>query len=194
METDNGKSHTDVEQSIKWSWIPAEIGISWIYDPQQRLRRVKKNRLFVGVTGAQGVGKSTFAANLRMQLEQLIDVPIYLIDGLGEKLKNKNIPFGSAATPDSIAAAYSIHIQRELDAPSGIIVLDRCIIDAIAYVRSLRVTSSQQTELFEVITRCRAADLDLLVHLQMTHPSHSQQQTTKAPNSERKLELRSSKP
>ncbi|GAB6970549.1 hypothetical protein JCM16408A_12970 [Methylobacterium phyllosphaerae] len=105
-----------------------------------------------------------------MQLEQLIDVPIYLIDGLGEKLKNKNIPFGSAATPDSIAAAYSIHIQRELDAPSGIIVLDRCIIDAIAYVRSLRVTSSQQTELFEVITRCRAADLDLLVHLQMTHP------------------------
>lgn len=114
------------------------------------------------------MGKSTFCERLLGCLNCRTNLPATVMRGLGMELKKRGIPYGSAATPDGIAAAYSIHIRRELDAPTGIVILDRCIVDALAYVRSLALTSPLQTALYEDVSFARAQSLRLVIHLEMT--------------------------
>ena len=90
-----------------------------------------------------------------------------LLGGLGDRLKELGIPFGNAATADSVAAIYAAHLERELAAPNGIVLLDRCGVDALAYVRCLSVNSSQELALYTALSATMCRSLDMVIHLKM---------------------------
>ena len=126
------------------------------------------NTTVVGITGGQGVGKSTFAAGLRAWLTDAGQTDVTLVGGLGDRLRASGIPFGSAANAHSIAAIYCAHLERELALPVGIVILDRCCVDALCYVRALRVTDKSLDALYGMISRVMARRLALVIHLEMT--------------------------
>jgi predicted ATPase len=135
----------------------------------QRVERVAgiPVRTLVGITGGQGVGKTTFGSALLAQLREASGVESTLIAGLGEHLRTLNVPYGKEATARSIAAIYAAHLERELGKPTGIVLLDRCCVDALAYVRALRVTCDAESLLYDRVSRTMAVSLDLVIHLGM---------------------------
>jgi predicted ATPase len=122
----------------------------------------------VGITGGQGVGKSTFAAGLQSWLADASRADVTLVAGLGARLQASGVPFGSAADARSVAAIYCAHLERELALPVGIVILDRCCVDALCYVRALRVTDPSLDALYRMISRAMARRLALAIHLEMT--------------------------
>ena len=124
--------------------------------------------VIVGITGAQGVGKSTFSRALRDALPAFCDTKIDLIDGLGQSVRELGIPVGSDSSAKSIAAIYIAHLRRQRLAPNGIIILDRCAVDALAYVQCLNITSPVVTALYREVSALMLKELDLAVHLEMT--------------------------
>lgn len=125
--------------------------------------------IFLGITGAQGVGKSTFCRSLHAALSERINfTSVSVLEGLGDSLKASGIALGSAADDQSVAAVYCAHLYRELNAPPGVHILDRCAIDALAYVRCLNVTSEIMSKLYAHISATMAKRLKFVVHLEMT--------------------------
>lgn len=122
----------------------------------------------MGVTGGQGVGKSTFADGLRSWLVDARRANVTLVGGLGDSLRASGVPFGSAADARSVAAIYSAHLERELALPEGIVILDRCCVDALCYVRALGVTDPSLDALYGMVSRTMARRLALAIHLEMT--------------------------
>jgi predicted ATPase len=78
------------------------------------------------------------------------------------------IPVGSGSTPDSIAAVFASHLQRQREVECDLNVLDRCVIDALAYVRVLNVTSPVQTKMYEELAKTMACALNFVVHLDLS--------------------------
>ncbi len=125
--------------------------------------------ILVGVTGAQSVGKSTFANGLARHLRSVQDRPVTLLEGLGERVRSLGIVVGSASSTDSIAAVYSAHLEREHAlSEGGIVIMDRCSVDALAYVRVLNVNSEIEKSLYENVTRLMARNISLVIHLEMS--------------------------
>lgn len=119
------------------------------------------------MTGAQGVGKSTFCNTLARELKEACEV--HVLPSIGEGLKKRGIPFGSAATSASVLAIYCAHLERERMSPQqGLIILDRCAADALCYTRSLAVNSDIEIGLLTETSHLMAKDLDLIIHLEMT--------------------------
>lgn len=75
---------------------------------------------------------------------------------------------GSASTSDSIAAVWTAHLERESTASDGIVLLDRCVIDALAYTRSLAVNSPIERRLYEAVAKTSFKRFGLVVHLTMS--------------------------
>ncbi len=90
-------------------------------------------KFLIGVTGAQGVGKSTFCQALRNRLAE--EGPVILLDGLGDRLKLAGVPLGRHSDAATIAAVFAAHLDRETEAGPGLAILDRCLVDALAYPR-----------------------------------------------------------
>lgn len=126
------------------------------------------DRRLIGITGAQGVGKSTFAADILKELEGAGTSPICLMAGLGERMADLGIPLGSQATATTIPAVYAAHLERELAAPRGITILDRCVVDALAYTRCLGVLGATDLRLYEAVSAVAARSLSLVIHLQLS--------------------------
>lgn len=122
----------------------------------------------IGVTGAQGVGKSTFCNKLHSSLLAVESRPIYLLNGLGNSIRALGFEVGSAAGGDSIAAVFAAHIKREVNAKHGLNILDRCVVDALAYVRVLQKTSPALDALYEQVSALSAASLSLVIHCEMS--------------------------
>jgi predicted ATPase len=129
---------------------------------------LKREATFIGVTGAQGVGKSTFCAKLRSVLAERANANVALADGLGEQIRALGFQVGSGADAQSVAAVFGAHMLRERNAPAGLFILDRCAIDALAYVRSLGVNTAIEKKMYEEIARSMAERLALTVHLEMS--------------------------
>ncbi|WP_017958719.1 AAA family ATPase [Rhizobium leguminosarum] len=127
---------------------------------------VAARKLFVGVTGAQGVGKSTFCTRLADELTRISAVQVTLLNGLGEDIRRKGITVGSAARADAVAAIYCAHLARARAASNGIFIFDRCAVDALAYVRVLKNTGQVYARLYEEISWLMATQLDYVIHLQ----------------------------
>ncbi|MFC6049480.1 AAA family ATPase [Methylobacterium hispanicum] len=131
------------------------------------MENIKSNgSLFVAVTGAQGVGKSTFAQKIYEQTERLPSTTACLLNGLGQSIRAFGIPVGSAASADSIASVYAAHIERERKVKADIVVLDRCAIDALAYVRCLSKTSKSLSNLYEQVSASMFRNISLVVRLE----------------------------
>lgn len=126
-------------------------------------------RLKLGITGGQGVGKSTFCAQLSKQLEEHGLGPVHFVPSVGDLLKRSGTPFGSEATSSSVLAIYAVHIERERLCPNdGIILMDRCAADALAYTYALALNSEVEVRLLRGLSYILAKDIDLIVHLEMT--------------------------
>lgn len=122
-------------------------------------------RYFLAVTGAQGVGKSTFCQKLVKRLRQAGQVNVQLLDGLGESVKAMGVPLGSASTPETIFAVWTTHLEREHSAEVGLTILDRCVIDALAYTRVLAVSTPLQLRTLEKTAVLASRDIELVIHL-----------------------------
>lgn len=58
-----------------------------------------------------------------------------LLDGLGDRLKLAGVPLGRHSDAATIAAVFAAHLDRETEAGPGLAILDRCLVDALAYPR-----------------------------------------------------------
>lgn len=127
-----------------------------------------ERRLTIGITGAQGVGKSTFCEKLATALRQHMAAPISILPSIGEGLRRQGISYGSAATAESVLAIYAAHLERGREAPAGgIQLLDRCAVDALCYTRALGLNSAAEVRLLTEVSHAMAAELDFVVHLTM---------------------------
>lgn len=124
--------------------------------------------VFVAITGAQGVGKTTFATRLGEFIATRITCNVDVLGGLRERMEALGVNLGSASTAITIPAVYASQLERELDARPGLAILDRCVVDAIAYTRALKVTDNLQLRLYEAITSIAAKNILLVIHLQLT--------------------------
>lgn len=88
-----------------------------------------------------------------------------LLDGLGESVKAMGVPLGSASTPETIFAVWATHLEREHSAGLGLTILDRCVIDALAYTRVLGVSTPLQLRTLEKTAVLASQGLNLVVHL-----------------------------
>ncbi|MCO7727050.1 ATP-binding protein [Brucella intermedia] len=129
---------------------------------------ISRKQLFVAVTGAQGVGKSTFCERLRLEVENLIGEPVALLAGLGEQVRSQGIVVGSEATEAGVAAIYAAHMLRERNAPPGIVILDRCAVDAAAYVRGLPSIPWAHRALYHETSWLMSRRLSYVAHLTRT--------------------------
>lgn len=121
------------------------------------------------ITGAHGVGKTTFSEALLKELPSRGVRNASLLTGLGPALRAAGVPLGSSSNSDTIAAVWAGHLQRERqEASDGLVLLERCAVDAIAYTRALRVTSSVQTQLYEEVGALMSKRIDLVVHLKLS--------------------------
>lgn len=125
--------------------------------------------ILVGVTGAQGVGKSTFCRNLVEALRREELGEIHLASGLGDAVRAREISIGRHSSSETIAVFYTEHLRREREA-TGITVLDRCAVDALAYTRALGVTDSVQLALYEEISALMISKLSVVVELEVGGP------------------------
>lgn len=121
----------------------------------------------VGVTGAQGVGKSSFCRRLIEDLQER-KLKVSLLDGLGDSVRSLGIPVGSGSTSDSIAAVFASHLRREREVACDLNVLDRCVVDALAYVRVLNKTSAIQGKMYEELSKTMARSLNFVIHLRLS--------------------------
>lgn len=127
----------------------------------------KQETILVAVTGAQGVGKSTFCSAVLASL-RASDRQVHLISGLGEKLTAQGYRLGKSADEAAVAAVVLEHLTRERTAPPGIVILDRCLIDMLAYVRTLKVTHPPLLDVYEEIVRTLAPKIRLVLFLEMS--------------------------
>ena len=123
--------------------------------------------LLIGVTGAQGVGKSTFCKNLLVSLRASTE-SVELLEGLGARVAAMGFPLGSASTPASILAVFAAHLERESTASKGLVLLDRCVVDALAYTRALGISSEVERRVLEQVCVLSAERLSLVVHLELS--------------------------
>lgn len=129
---------------------------------------IEKRQLVIVVTGAQGVGKSSFCQKLFGRISDQTELTVELLDGLGDKVKASGVPVGSHSTADTIAAIFAAHIERERLAKSTVVLQDRCLVDALAYLRLLKLTTPAQTELCEEIAKALVPRITLIIHLTLS--------------------------
>ncbi len=124
--------------------------------------------LKIGVTGGQGVGKSTFCAKLHKALSARTSTPVSILPSIGEGLKRQGISYGSAASAESVLAIYTAHLERmRASSGIGIEILDRCAVDALCYTRALALNSATEQHLLTELSHLMAAQLDLVIYLRM---------------------------
>ena len=131
-------------------------------------RMTENDRFIVAITGAQGVGKSTFCAKLLTALDTAGLGSFRLIDDLRNRLELTGVPFGSGSTPETIHAVWVVHLERQVVSGNERTLLDRCVVDALAYTRVLAVSSDLEQRLFEQIGRLALSRLNLIIHLRLS--------------------------
>jgi len=129
---------------------------------------MKDRTLFIGVTGAQGVGKSTFCRNFVAALRSGNRRGVTLLDGIRASIQAMGVPFGSESTSETIFAVWTAHLERESRISDAIVVLDRCCIDALAYTRVLNISTPLERRMFEQIAALACGRLDLVIHLRLS--------------------------
>lgn len=78
------------------------------------------------------------------------------------------IPVGSGSTPETIFAIWACHLEREEAMTGDLAILDRCVVDALAYTRVLGLNSEVELRVLEQTAKLAARRLDLIIHLKLT--------------------------
>jgi len=125
-------------------------------------------RFVVAITGAQGVGKSTFCRELASTLRTTLGEDVPLLDDLGATVAAMGVPLGSSSTTQTISAVWTTHLEREDGAPGGLVLLDRCVVDALAYTRVLDLGTELDRRLLEAVGRLASSRLGVVIHLRLS--------------------------
>lgn len=128
----------------------------------------RRNPILVAVTGAQGVGKSTFCREIVRLLHLTGHGDARLFEGLGDRVRAMGIPLGSTSTSDTIFAIWASHLEREAAIVEGLAILDRCVIDALAYTRVLGLNTDLELRTLEQVARLDVQRLGLVIHLKFS--------------------------
>ena len=128
----------------------------------------KDDRHLIAVTGAQGVGKSTFCEKLAVALQERAQKTVRLMAGLGQRLTAIGVPLGSNSGLNTIPVVFAAHLERQLEAANSIVIFDRCVVDALAYTRCLHLVDAFQLRLYEAVAALSAREISLMVHLRLT--------------------------
>ena len=83
-------------------------------------------------------------------------------------MRAMGITVGSGSTPNTIFAIWASHLEREDALTGDLAVIDRCVVDAMAYTRVLSLNSDLELRLFEQIAKLAVRRLDLVIHLEFT--------------------------
>ena len=147
-------------------WPHRKFVILGFYDETDPMSRCPP--FLVAVTGAQGVGKSTFCHEIVRLLHLTGHRDARLYDGLGDRVRASGIPLGSTSTRDTIFAIWASHLEREAEIIDGLAILDRCVIDALAYTRVLGLNTNLELRVFEQVARLDLQRLSLVIHLEFS--------------------------
>lgn len=127
-----------------------------------------ERKFIVAITGAQGVGKSTFCRELASTLRTMLGEDVLLLDDLGATVSAMGVPLGSSSTKQTISAVWTTHLEREDRAPGGMVILDRCVVDALAYTRVLDLGTDLDRRLLEAVGRLASNRLSFVIHLTLS--------------------------
>src|SRR6185503_409306 len=91
----------------------------------------------IGLTGAQGTGKSTLARAVvaRLEAEGIGDIESCF--GLGEGIVGAGLVTGARAGPETVRLFARTHIAREASEGGVVRVFDRALLDTLAYAEVL---------------------------------------------------------
>lgn len=136
--------------------------------PTMKTRLMSTNKITIGITGGHGVGKTTFCRALLPMVELNTSSSVELLEGLGDHARRRGIIVGSSANEESVLAIVAAHVERERKAMSIVTIYDRCLADALAYTRALKVTQPSATYLIEEVAYSGLDKLDFLIHLRLS--------------------------
>jgi len=85
------------------------------------------------LTGAQGTGKSTLAKAIRARFRAEGNADIADHESVGPALLAQGHATGSRADADTVRLFARLHWDREAHAVGAVAVLDRCLLDTLAY-------------------------------------------------------------
>ncbi|RYG99136.1 MAG: hypothetical protein EON58_04985 [Alphaproteobacteria bacterium] len=126
-------------------------------------------RFVLAVTGAQGVGKSTLCEALSKELAAA-GYAVERTTQLGPLLHADGVKLGSQSNSATIPAVFNAHVERELTyaCSESLILYDRCAADALAYTRTLNVSSTDTKVICEGLTKSLLNRINLIVSLQLS--------------------------
>ena len=105
------------------------------------------------ITGAKGTGKSTLVERLASRFEGCqIDNAISFVASPGSTAKSKRLPLGRLGSDKTHIFFATEHLKAIRTGSDQLRVMDRCLIDHLAYVRTLSEDSSI-IELMSQLTR-----------------------------------------
>jgi nicotinamide riboside kinase len=117
----------------------------------------------IAITGAQGVGKSTLVADLFELLSSSSPASAKAHFGIGSLAARSGVPLGQKCSSDTILEFARLHVQRELELPSGMHILDRCFIDLMAYCRLSCNHNYYLSRLIEQLTIASMQSINVVV-------------------------------
>ena len=102
--------------------------------PSSATASVLIEQKFIAVAGSQHSGKSQLARDLFDLLRVRVQGGVYLHPSVSQEIEHQGHPLGIHATPTTLMAYAVAHLRRERFAKPGLNILDRCLVDVLAYV------------------------------------------------------------
>ena len=109
-----------------------------------------------------------------------------LLEGIGDVIGRQGYPLGRAATTDTIMAFAAEHVKRERKASADLILQDRCLLDLLAYARSLDGVGEPCVRLVEELCLCLLSKASAVFYV----PIPDARRTCSSPNEDAELRVR----
>ncbi len=124
----------------------------------------------IGLTGAQGTGKSTLARAVCTALRSAGVAGVAPVGGLGQALARSGLRVGMQADAQTVRRFAQAQIEREAaDAGAAVQVHDRCLLDTLAYARVLGCLAQQEWLALRAAALRSCAAFSQLVWLRVGH-------------------------
>jgi predicted ATPase len=123
----------------------------------------------ISLTGAQGTGKSTLARAIGAQLNARGVAGVEIHGGVGVGAAAAGFATGARAGPDALLHFARLHQDREAAATGSVVVLDRCLLDTLAYAEVLGCMSGAQLDALRDATVASCRRFGQLIWLRVTH-------------------------
>jgi len=91
-------------------------------------------QIVIGVSGAQGVGKTTFCNDLKLHLDKFFKTKsIDIKGGVSRNLINKGIATDKLTRPNDYPLFFKAHFENAIESSEDLVILDRTFLDTFSY-------------------------------------------------------------